>query len=432
AGGAGHYLVVPAGQENLPISVSKRQVKPVKAMTYMPVGPAQFSAAVQPLLMQRAKEGLRGTFVDQEQIFDYYNYGRYGPTGIQNAVRAVRPQYVLLLGRTTYDYRNYSGLGVDPLCPTFLVSTTFWAQATSDSMFGDLGRGYPEVAVGRLPVNDAGELSNAVKHVLSNTGLSTGYRVHAAADRADPDAGDFPAEADAIAQAHPDLAWQPNYLGVTYQTSPEVTAALTNAANGGADLLMYIGHGNAVRLGKDDPRILETDSTADTVKNLTGNAVFLQSTCTANWMAKNEAGYQSIAIQALTQPQGGISASIASSTYMNSQNATEFMSQLLTNAGTTQRWGNALLKTQQWAYAKGSGFYTDLSNTEQIFGDPAMPILSKAAAAVTPGTSTTTGGTKTVPSGTTTTTGTSGSTTAGSSIGSGSTTPSSSVAPGQF
>src|SRR5882724_4714930 len=170
---------------------------------------------------------------------------------------------------------------------------------------------------------------------------------------------------------------------------------MTQAANGGADLLMYIGHGNAVRLGNTVPRILDNDKVA----TWTGYSVFLQSTCTANWMAKNEAGYQSIAIQALTQPQGGISASIASSTDNNSQNATEFMSQLLTNAGTTQRWGNALLKTQRWAFAKGDGFYTDLGKTEQIFGDPAMPVLSKAAAAATAGTttnptsSTTTGGT---------------------------------------
>src|SRR5436190_12309990 len=99
-------------------------------------------------------------------------------------------------------------------------------------------------------------------------------------------------------------------------------------------------------------------------------------------MAKNEAGYKSIAIQALTQPQGGISASIASSTYMNSQAATEFMSQLLTHAGASQRWGNALLKTQQWAHGKGEGFYNDLSTTEQIFGDPAMPINVRPATAV--------------------------------------------------
>ncbi|HLX60839.1 MAG TPA: C25 family cysteine peptidase [Planctomycetota bacterium] len=376
-GGTGQFLVVPYGQENAPTAVRLRTLKPLKATAYLATGPAAFGAGVQPLLMKHAKEGLRGQFVDQEELFDYYNSGRYGPAGIQNAVRSVRPQYLLLVGRTTYDYHNYSGAGVDPLCPAFLVSTTLWSQTTSDSMFGDLGRGYPEVAVGRLPVNNPNELGGAVQHVMGNAGLGTGWRLHAAADRADPAAGDFAAEADAIAQAHPELSWQRNYLGITCQTAPEVTAALTAAANGGADILMYVGHGNAVRLGNEVPRILDNDSVAA----WTGYCVFLQSTCTANWMAKDEAGYQSIAIQALTQPQGGISASIASSTYMNSEDATEFMNQLLDNAGTTQRWGNVLLRAQQWAYARGGGLYDDLSRTEQIFGDPAMPIYSKTSKA---------------------------------------------------
>src|SRR6185295_18571244 len=95
-------------------------------------------------------------------------------------------------------------------------------------------------------------------------------------------------------------------------------------------------------------------------------------------MAKNQNGYKSIAIQALTQPQGGISASIASSTYMNSENATEFMAQLMKNANTgNMRWGMALMKAQQWAATKGIGFYADLNKTEQIFGDPAMPVFTK-------------------------------------------------------
>ncbi|HLX60817.1 MAG TPA: hypothetical protein VKX17_06000, partial [Planctomycetota bacterium] len=106
------------------------------------------------------------------------------------------------------------------------------------------------------------------------------------------------------------------------------------------------------------------------------------------------------------------------------------MSQLLTNAGTTQRWGNALLKTQQWASAKGAGFYTDLKLTEQIFGDPAMLVMSKTAAAA--GGSTTTTGTQASLTGTTSsTTGPTGA----KSGGSGSvppTTPNSTVTPGQF
>jgi hypothetical protein len=281
-----------------------------------------------------------------------------------------------LLGRTTYDYRNFSGLNIDPLCPAFLVSTSFWSQTTSDSTFGDLGRGYPEVAVGRLPVNDAGQLHVAVARVLGYQPPPSGVRVHAVADRNDPEAGDFAAQADALAQAHPELTWQRNYLGVTSATEPEVRAAMKDAANGGANWLFYVGHGNAVHLGKVDPRILDTNN----VQEWTGNVIFLQATCTANWMVKNEAGYKSIAMQALTQPQGGISAGIGSSTYMNPQAGMEFMNQLVANAQSGgMRWGGALLKTQQWAAGKSSesGLFADLSKSEQIFGDPAMPVFSK-------------------------------------------------------
>ncbi|HLX60887.1 MAG TPA: C25 family cysteine peptidase [Planctomycetota bacterium] len=375
AGGTGQFWVVPVGQEIVPQALGMRSVKPLKAgSSYIAVGPAEFGGAVQPLLEQHSKEGLRASFADQEQVFDYYAFGRYGPAGIQSAVRSVRPRYVLLVGRTTYDYRNFTGQNVNPLCPTFLVSTSFWSQATSDSMYGDLGRGFPEVAVGRLPVNSANELSVAVNHVLAYKGIaSSGIRVHAIADRTDPSAGDFGALLDEVALAHPEMAWQRNYLGTTSNNPADITAALKTAANGAADLLMYSGHGNALRLGKDDPRILDTDK----VQEWIGNTILLQATCTANWMARNVTDYKSIAIQALTQPQGGISASIASSTYLTAGASVEFMNQLLKNSNVSgMRWGDALLKTQQWAYAKGGGFYADLSKTEQIFGDPAMPVFS--------------------------------------------------------
>ncbi len=330
---------------------------------------------MQPLLAQRAKEGIKGAFIDQEQLFDYYNYGRYGPSGIQNAVQSVRPQYLMLLGRTTYDYRNYSGLNVDPLCPTFLVSTSFWSQTTSDSTFGDMGRGYSEVAIGRLPVNTPAELSSAVKHILNYSGAPlSGVRVHGVADQVDPEVADFAAQADTLAQSVPDMAWQRNYLGITYTTAPEVTTAMTAAANGGADWIVYIGHGNASRLGKFAPRILDVAG----IQAWTGDVVFIQSTCTANWAAGNTTVFTSIAVQGLTQPQGGISASIASSTYMNSDYAVEFMGHLLKNADSGgMRWGTALMMTQQWAASMGAGFYSDLNKTEQIFGDPAMPVFMK-------------------------------------------------------
>ena len=171
-GGTGQYQIVPYGQENAALSISARKVMPLKSgVKYLAVGPAQFASGTQQLIALHTKEGLRGLYVDQEQLFDYYGFGRYGPTPIQTAIRSVQPQYVQLVGRTTYDYLNYGGLNVDPMCPAFLVSTTFWAQTTSDSQFGDLGSGIPSIAVGRLPVNSSADLTGIVGHILNYKGM---------------------------------------------------------------------------------------------------------------------------------------------------------------------------------------------------------------------------------------------------------------------
>ncbi len=194
------------------------------------------------------------------------------------------------------------------------------------------------------------------------------------ADERDPLVGDFAADAETIVQAHPDATWQRNYLGVTHPTSPEVTADLTTAANGGADVILYVGHGNSVVLGSNAPHILDLDS----VKTWAGNIVLLQATCNANWMAKNETGFRSLAMQALLQPQGGISASIGTSAYCDPDSAADFMQELLRNASKPDAlWGSVLLKTQQWAFQSG-GHFAEMSRTEQIFGDPAMGVFRKS------------------------------------------------------
>ena len=386
-GGTGQYQIVPYGMENAPLSITNRNVTPLKAnVKYLAVGPAQFASGTQPLIALHTKEGLRGMYVDQEQLFDYYGFGRYGPTPIQTAIRSVQPQYVLLVGRTTYDYLNYSGANVDPLCPAFLVSTTFWAQTTSDSLFGDLGSGIPSIAVGRLPVNNTADLSGIVKHIINYKGLpASGITGQLTADTADPAAGDFPVQADSIAAANPEISWQRNYLGVTAQVPGDATTSMTTAANGGADMLIYVGHGNAIGLGNGSPRILDTTS----ILNWTGNVPFLQSTCTANWMAKDVQPYYSIAIQGLTQPQGGLSVSIGTSTYMNSDVAVAFMTNLLKNANVSgMRWGTALLQSQQQALSQGStGYNADLGRTEQLFGDPAMQVFGAGGGGQIGGTS---------------------------------------------
>ncbi len=377
----GTVLVIPTGSELQPQAIAVRRLQPVAAgWQYIAVGPSQFASTIQPLISARNAEGLPATFVDQESIFDYYSHGRYGPEGIRSAVRDVRPQYLLLVGRTTFNYRNYGGTNVDPLCPSFLIKTTFFWQTVSDPSFGDLGNGYSEVSVGRLPANTPADLSAMVTRTLAYKGLSaSGWHAMAVADRVDPNVGDFAAEADSIVASAPEVSWNKAYLGVNYGTSPEVTEALRLAANGGADLLVYVGHGNSQALGIDSPHILDTTS----VQNWTGNVVFLQTTCNGNYFCRDVQNGSSIAIQGMIQPQGGIAASISTSTFMQPDPAAEFADILIKQAGTAvpnaSRWGDAVRRAQQWAAQKAGaglqGFYGDLAKTECILGDPALPIF---------------------------------------------------------
>jgi len=389
SGGTVKYLIVPAGSEIAPVSVTRRILKPVPTKTaYLAVGPAKFATALEPLIAARIKDGLQSAFVDQEDIFDYYGYGRYGPIPIQKVVRALHPGYLLLAGRTTADYHNYSGNHVDPLCPTFLVSTSFWSQAASDALFGDWGKGYPETAVGRFPVGTVDELAVLVQRTLDYKGAGESvWRGHLVSDEHDADSGDFPVLADAFAQTVNSIEWSKNYLKTPANNDQAaVNATLTRTANGGADLIVYLGHGNSMQLGKSAPYILDTNS----VQSWSGNVVFLQSTCTANGFAKNQLNDQNIAIRALTQRQGGIAASIATTTYCTAAPALDFMQNLLLQANSPKlRWGDALMKAQQYAVQQSllaaptsRPWYSDLGKTECLLGDPALNIRAQSGTGV--------------------------------------------------
>ena len=259
-GGSAKYLIVPAGQENQPLAVTKVQVKPLALSgVYLATGPSQFSSGVQALLMQRSKEGLRAQYVDQEQLFDFYNYGRYGPVGIQNAVRSTLPLSIcccwgerlttttITRARTSIRSARHSWSRPRPgLRRRRIRCLETWGADIRKLRWADCRRN-----------NTPSELSGAVQHILTYPGAPlSAVRVNASTDQADPLVANFPAQADAIAAQNPDLTWQRDYLGVTYQTTTEVTAAITAAANGGADWLLYVGHGNAAHLGAANRRIL--------------------------------------------------------------------------------------------------------------------------------------------------------------------------------
>ncbi|MBI3827967.1 MAG: autotransporter-associated beta strand repeat-containing protein [Planctomycetes bacterium] len=374
--------VLPKNASVPVLRLNKRLIQRLTpGIRYLATGPAQFKSALQPLLQARVLDGLYTVFVDQEKLFDAYGYGRYGPAGIRNAVRDTRPRYLLLVGRTNWDYHGYEGVHLDPLCPTFLVATTRFSQAPSDAAFGDLGGGYPEVAVGRFPVNEVAGLNVCVQRTLAYKGAqsASGQPALLVADRLDPKGIDFAGEADGVEEGVDGFAWTKAYLGRTHETGanvtlqkPEIIDFIRQQASHAAEVVLFVGHGASSVWSND--RILDVPKAAQ----WTGNCVLLQATCSANYFIHNYPGYYTLVENLLTQPQGGIAASIATTTYLDSPPAVEFMTEVLqASRKPNARWGDALLQAQQYAakHARGEDSYSDLTRSESLLGDPALKVF---------------------------------------------------------
>ncbi len=183
------------------------------------------------------------TFPDRE-----FNFGIADPHAIQAFLALARgtwktgPRYAVLAGNGTFDYKNYLGYG-DNLVPPLLTSSQYGLFA-SDPLFAPDG-GF---AIGRLPAVSPGEMSTLVSKIAAYEGGKGKWtqQVILAADAADKDAGDFPADSDDLSGLVP----PPYAVEKVFLSQMPLAAARTRllgAINSGAFLLNYIGHGGMDR-----------------------------------------------------------------------------------------------------------------------------------------------------------------------------------------
>jgi hypothetical protein len=371
------YYVVPSGSELAPMSVVARTVAPLESrMAYLAVGKPALGEAVQPLLDARGAEGLAGLFVDQERLIDAYGYGRYGPLGIQRAVRTVRPKYLLLLGRTTYDTKDWFEVGTEVGCPTVFTSTKQYGMTSADGEYGFWG-GVAQVAVGRLPMDDAAEVGHAVEKILGYRGVvdSRGSGV-ILAQNPDPKAGDFHAQGDEVGEAV-EVSWTKVYQADgTEEGKTAAREGFLEAVNGGADVAVFVGHGSSTNWASG---VL----TLSNVSEWTGNAVVLVASCTGAYFLRHpQYPGMTLAEALLGQAGGGTPAFIGSATYTESAPHVEYMCELLkrTQVGNAVRWGDAMVSARNWAEGQSESL-KDLGRTEHLLGDPALPVSAPEAPA---------------------------------------------------
>jgi hypothetical protein len=341
---------------------------------YLIITPEEFKGAAQGLAKYRRDKGLEAQVVTVEEIYDAFNEGVPGPQAIKDFLAFAydkgpgkRPDYVVLAGKGTYDYKDYLGFG-DNLIPP-LLSRTPDGLFASDRAFGDVKGedSVPEIAVGRLPIVSKEELEVAVRKIKTyeNAGTSQTKRAILIADNPD-DAGNFRKGSDLLAKQIKGYSFQRIYL-LNGAHADEVRTQIIAGFNANPALVNYLGHGGIDQLAGEN--ILNV-SDLPSLRNGNRLPIMVLLTCVAGRF--EVPGSLSLTEGLALEDGGGIAAAVAPSgaaTYLQTRALAEELYKAVYGAN-ERGLGKAWLRAMKNFIALGGKPY--LLNTFNLIGDPAL------------------------------------------------------------
>lgn len=242
---------------------SVAQILPMPATTlraktnqadYIVITHPDFVEAIRPLAQHREQQGFKTRIVTTTEIYDEFGFGVASPVAIRSFIEWTHqhwlkpaPRHVLLVGKASYDYRDYLNAPNKNLVPTFLVHTTNLGQAGSDNRFVALDPNSirPALSIGRLPAKTLEQVALAVKKTIGyETGSSADWHRNAVFV-ADSKEGQFVVSSDALANKMlATIQAQKIYLADYKNDVAKARAELITRWNAGALMLTYIGHGS--------------------------------------------------------------------------------------------------------------------------------------------------------------------------------------------
>ena len=314
--GTGPHTILAFGADHMAMPDSFSLHKPSK-LTPLPAGvntilitTANLTSAVQPLVKLRTRQKMHVRLVDIAQVYDAFSFGEKDPQAIKSFLAATQsgrrpPHYVLLVGDASYDPRNFLNLATNSdLVPTRLLNTGS-SQAASDGWFADFANNSkPELAIGRLPVENATDLTALVAKIVAYDSVAQGNALLMASDASDP--GVTPTFTDSSNSLAASLQAGTVPTMITRDPISDNHAALISNINSSPDLVNFIGHGN------DDTWAASwlTAADASTLANSGHPAFFVMMTCDNGFFINPNA--DSLA-EALLRAKGGAVAVWASS-----------------------------------------------------------------------------------------------------------------------
>ncbi len=305
-------LATPTGTPVYPSALRALTTK----IEHVIIAPTDMLAAAEVLAQHRRQNGLTSMVVNLTEVYDEFNFGLAEPTALRSFLTTAynqwktKPRYVVLIGDGTYDYCNIKGLN-DNLLPPLLTHNPYGLFA-SDISLGDVRNddGLPEIAVGRLPVMNASELSAVIAKIIGYETAAAGSSpldLILSADTPD-NGGDFPLDAEALAAA--------TFAGSSLERVYLSELALADARSrflqsmtGGTRFVNWLGHGGTDRLSRAG-LLTSADVPSLTISN-DHLALLVAASCVINRF--EIPGYDSLGEVLVLKPNGGAIAVLAPS-----------------------------------------------------------------------------------------------------------------------
>ena len=245
---------------------------PTTQADYIVITHNTFLESIEPLVEFRRSQGLTVKVVDIDEIYNEFNGGVFSPIAIQTFLRYTyetwqppAPTYVLLVGDAHYDYKRVSvklynkenSRGTYNLYPIFVPTYHGWApesgETAMDQRFINVSGDdrLPDMFIGRLSVQTAGELSAMVKKIIDyeknqKIGPWQGTIIQVSDNEVNnPSDRSFELSRDRLIKEFIPVAYDTKqiYLRKMLLERRDTRKAIIEAWNNGALVIEYAGHG---------------------------------------------------------------------------------------------------------------------------------------------------------------------------------------------
>ena len=343
---------------------------------YLLITPRAFLAAAEPLVERRRDQGLNARAVAFEEITDEFGHGQPSAEAIKSFLAFAfqswarpSPRYVLLLGDSSYDPRNFTGTSLASPLPALWTRTSYlWTASDPELAAVNGDDALPDLAIGRLPATTVEQAQALVDKLIAWEDSGQGLQGHAALVADNPDiAGDFEQNLRDIAQSY--LAGRNPQLLLLRELGPEMRPRIEDALNGGLSYLSYVGHGGAAVWASEN---VWNSWDAASLQAQSLQPLLVTFDCLNGYFVAPS--YDSLA-ESLVKVEGrGAIAAFSPSGLSEDGPAHQYHRALMAEltSGQHQRLGDAVLAAQK-TFAQ-TGLMPELLSIYHLFGDPATRI----------------------------------------------------------